>query len=136
MTALTENRYTKHRDGIITAHPVKAGAHIYKGSLVCADATGYAVAGDDAAGLTVLGVSIEECNNTAGGDAAMSVRVQAGGVFSFLKSGAITQADLGAVLYVKDDQSVALAAGVSNNIACGRLEALDGSAAVWLRLQL
>ena len=136
MTALTENRYTKHRDGIITAHPVKAASHIYKGSLVCADATGYAAPGDDAAGLCLLGVAIEECNNSDGGDGAMNVRVQAGGVFSFAKSGAITQADLGAVLYVKDDQSVALSAGVTNNIACGRLEALDGSAAVWLRLQL
>jgi len=136
MAALTENRYTKHRDGIITAQPVKAAAHIYKGSLVCADGTGYAVSGDDAAGLTLLGVAIEECANTAGGDGAMSVRVQASGVFSFLKSGAITQADLGAVLYVKDDQSVALAAGVSNNVACGRLEALDGTSSVWLRLQL
>lgn len=136
MTALTENRYTKHRDGIITAHPVKASAHIYKGSLVCADGTGYAVPGDDGAGLTVLGVAIEECDNSSGGDGAMSVRVQASGVFSFAKSGAITQADLGGVLYVKDDQSVALAAGVSNNIVCGRLEALDGTASVWLRLQL
>lgn len=136
MTALTENRYTKHRDGIVTAHPVKAAAHIFKGSLVCADSTGYAVPGDDAAGLAVLGVAIEECDNAAGGDGAMSVRVQSSGVFSFLKSGAITQADVGTVLYVKDDQSVALAAGVANSIACGRLEALDGSSAVWLRLQL
>jgi len=136
MTALTENRYTKHRDGIITAHPVKAGAHLYKGSLVCADATGYSVPGADTAGLKLLGVAIEEADNSDGADAALSIRVQAAGVFSFSKAGAITQADLGAALFISDDQTAALAADVTNDVPCGRLEALDGSNAVWVRLQL
>jgi hypothetical protein len=135
MTALTENRYTKHRDGIISAHPVKASTAIYKGSLVCADSTGYAVPGDDAAGLTLLGVAIEAANNASGANGDVSVRVQAAGVFSFAKSGTIAQADLGSALYVVDDQTVGLSAAVSNNIAAGRLESLDGSS-VWLRLQL
>ena len=136
MTALTENRYTKHRDGIITAHPVKAGAHIFKGALVCGDATGHAVAGADSAGLTVLGVAIEEADNTGGADAALCVRVQAAGVFSFAAAGALSQADLGSALYIADDQTVALAAEVTNAVACGRLEALDGAGGAWLRLAL
>lgn len=136
MTALTENRYTKHRDGIITAHPVKASTHIFKGSIVCADASGYAAPGDDAAGYTVLGIAIEEADNGSGGNGDVTVRVQASGVFSVAKSGTIAQGDLGSELYVVDDQTVGLAAAVTNNVACGRLEALDGGASVWLRLQL
>jgi hypothetical protein len=136
MAALTENRYTKHRDGIITAHPVKAAAHIFKGSLVCADSSGYAVPADDAASYTVLGVAIEEADNGSGSNGDVSVRVQAGGVFSFARAGTIGQGDLGAALYVADDQSVGLSAAVTNDIPCGRLEALDGTGAVWLRLQL
>ncbi len=135
MTALTANRYTRFRDGLITAHPVKAAAKIYKGSLVCADATGYAVPGADSAGLLFLGVALEESDNSGGADGALSVRVQAQGVFCFAKTGAIAQAQLGAALYVFDDQTVALAATTANDIACGRVEALDG-ADVWVRLKL
>lgn len=135
MTALTENRYTKHRDGLVTAHPVKAAAHIFKGSLVCADSTGYAVPGADSAGLTFLGVALEEADNGAGASGDLLVRVQTSGVLSFSKSGTITQADLGAALYIVDDQTVGLSATTTNDIACGRLEALDGSD-VWLRAEL
>ena len=136
MTALTENRYTRHRDGIVTAHPVKAGAHIYKGSLVCADSTGYAVPGADTADYVFLGVALEEADNSAGQDGSVLVRVQTAGVCSFAKSGAITQADVGAALCVADDQTVGLTATTTNDIPCGRLEAVDGSGGVWVRLQL
>lgn len=136
MTALTANRYTKHRDGIVTAHPIKASTHIYKGSIVCSDATGYAVPGDDASGQTVLGVALEEADNSSGANGALSVRVQTSGVFSFAATGTITQASIGAGLFVVDDQTVALAATTTNDVAVGRLEALDGSGYVWARLQL
>jgi hypothetical protein len=135
MTALSSNRYTKHRDGIITAHPVKAATKIYKGSLVCADSTGYAVRGADSAGCVFLGIAIEEADNSSGANGALSIRVQTSGVFSFAKSGSITQASLGSALYIVDDQTVGLAATTTNDIACGRLEALDGSDA-WLRVNL
>jgi len=135
MSALSDNRYTKYRDGLISALPVKAAAHIFKGSLVCADAAGYAVPGGDSSGFTFMGVALEEADNSAGANGALSVRVQTSGVFSFAKSGAITQASVGVKLYVLDDQTVAPAATTSNDIPCGRLEGLDGSD-VWLRVQL
>jgi hypothetical protein len=135
MTALTASRYTRHRDGLVTAQPVKASAQIHKGSLVAADASGYAVPGADTAGLTFLGVAIEDADNSGGASGAISVRVQTMGVFSFAKSGAITQASAGATLYLVDDQTVALAATTTNDIACGKLEGLDGSD-VWVRVKV
>lgn len=135
MTALSENRYTKFRDGLITAHPVKAGARIYKGSLVCADATGYAVPGADTAGLIFLGVALEQADNADGANGAKTVRVQTQGVFSFAKAGSIAQAQSGAALYVYDDQTVALVGTTAQDVLCGRLEAIDG-ADVWVRLRL
>jgi hypothetical protein len=135
MAALTANRYTKHRDGLVSAQPVKGGSRIYKGSLVCADSTGYAVPGADTANFVFLGIALEEANNIGGANGAISVRVQTLGVFSFAKSGSITQANVGANLYIVDDQTVALAATTTNDILCGQLEALDGSDA-WLRIQL
>jgi hypothetical protein len=127
MTPLTANRYTKFRDGLITAHPVKAAANIYKGSLVCAGTDGYAVPGADATGYTFLGVALEEADNTNGQSGDLLVRVQTQGVFSFGKSGTITQANIGANVYVVDDQTVGLAATTTYDVLCGRLEALDGT---------
>lgn len=135
MTALTEDRYTRHRDGVISAHPVKGSTTIYKGSLVCVDATGYAVPGADTASLTFIGVAIESAANSDGSDGDITVRVQAAGVFSFAKSGTITQASAGGDLYIIDDQTVGLTAAATNDIACGRLEGLDGSD-VWVRVKL
>jgi len=136
MTALTANRYTKHRDGIVTAHPVKGASRIFKGSIVCSDATGYAVAGADTAGYRVLGIALEEVDNTTGADGVRTIRVQASGVFSLAAGAAIAQADLGAELCVADDQSVALAADTVNDIPVGRLESRDGTGFVWVRLKL
>ncbi len=61
------------------------------------------------------------------------MRVQTSGVFSFARSGAVTIADVGSALYIVDDQTVALAAGVTNSVACGKLEGLDGSD-LWVRV--
>ena len=108
MAALTENRYTKHRDGLVTAHPVKTGTKIFKGSLVCLDDTGHAVPGADSAGFRFCGVAIETADNSGGADGDIRLRVQTMGVFSFAKSGSATQADSGLPLNVVDDQTVTL----------------------------
>ena len=135
MTALTANRYTKHRDGVLSAHPVLAGAHIFKGSLVCCCAEGYAEPGSDSADATFLGIAIEEADNTDGSSGEISIRVQALGVFNFAAAGSYTQADLGAEVYVADDQTVGLKADTFNEVYCGRLEGFDGSA-VWVRIKV
>ena len=135
MSALTTNRYTKHRDGLVTAHPVAEAAHIFKGSLVCANADGYAAPGADTAGFTFLGVALEEADNTDGADGGLTVKVLCCGVFLLGKTGTITQASLGAKVYIADDQTVALAATTTNDVPCGRIEALDGSA-LWIRIGL
>jgi hypothetical protein len=134
MTALTDNRYTKHRDGIVVAHGLKAGAHIFKGALVALDSTGYAVPASDTAGLVVMGIALEEADNSAGSDGDVIVRVQARGVFSLALGGTLDRTSIGRSVYVADDQTVAAVADVTNDIPAGRLEALDGAAACWVRL--
>lgn len=135
MTPLNSNRYTKYRDGLITALPVQEGAHIFKGSLVCVDAEGCAVPGGDSAVHTFMGVALEEVDNSEGKRAAFSVRVQTSGVFSFAKASALPQSCVGEEVYIVDDQTVGLDADVSCHIPCGRLEALDGGD-VWVRIKL
>ncbi|MCB1219274.1 MAG: hypothetical protein H7A35_05490 [Planctomycetales bacterium] len=135
MTALTESRYTRHREGTVTAHKVKGSTQIFKGGIVCADSTGHAVPGSDTAGQTFIGVAIEDADNSSGSDGDVNVRVMARGVFSFAKGGSITQADLGQPLYIVDDQTVAVVSTVTNDIQAGRLEGFDGTD-VWLRIDL
>jgi hypothetical protein len=135
MSALAANRYTSHRDGLCTAHPVGAAKHIYKGSLVCA-ASGYAGPGADISGLIFLGVALEEADNSGGSAGDIKVKVLTHGVFSFAKSGTIVQGDVGKPVYIVDDQTVALAATTTNDVPCGRIEGLDGASSLWVRLAL
>lgn len=135
MTALTESRYTRHREGTVTAHKVKAATQLFKGGIVCADTAGYAVPGGDTAGYTFIGVAIEDADNTNGADGDIIVRVMARGVFSFAKGGSISQADLGGPLYIVDDQTVAVVSSTTNDVEIGRLEGFDGDD-VWVRIDL
>lgn len=119
MAALTQPR-TKGEPrsaGYITL-PVKGATTIFGGSLVCTDASGYAVPGQVATTLTSQGIAEDTVVNT-GADGAKSVVVRgsAGGLDHPLENdGAnpVTIAHVGKTVYVQDDQTVcSLATGRS-----------------------
>jgi hypothetical protein len=86
---------------------VKAATKIYQGGLVVIDA-GYAKPGATATGLITAGVAMETVDNTSGGNGDLSCKVWAG-VFQFNNAGggdAITQAEVGTVCYVTDDNNL------------------------------
>lgn len=109
MTALTADRNTPEKDGQIIAVPVAASTAIKAGSLVVANASGYATKGAVAANLTYLGRADEAVDNSAGAAGAVSVRVRRNKAFKWANHGAdpVTQASLGKVCYIVDDQTVA-----------------------------
>ncbi len=115
--ALTANReLDRYVDQEMRALPVKGSTHIYKGALVGIDAsTGCArglVAGD-----TFAGVAYEEADNSAGADAALSVRVYTQGDFEH----ALTSADRtnnGGAVYASADNTITLVS--SGNSEVGR----------------
>lgn len=116
MSALSANRDSKHKEGVLVRYPVKTGVTIYKGGLVCTDSTGYAKPGADASGNIPLGVAFESADNSAGADGALYVKVWKSGSFEFAKgSAAIT--DVGDLMYIVDDQTVA--ATTTNSIKAG-----------------
>jgi len=118
MTALTADRETNMKDGILQACPVAATSLVYKGSLVCNNTSGYAVAGADTSGFIFRGVAYEQADNSSGADGDKTVRVWKKGIHYFAASGmAIT--DVGAAVYVSDDQTVAKT--TSNSVACGTI---------------
>jgi predicted RecA/RadA family phage recombinase len=120
MAALTQDRATPYREGIEIEFPVAAATKIYAGSLVCANAQGFAIPGADTAGLKFLGVALEQVDNTSGGDGAKVVRLRRRGVFEF-NAASITQTMVGDPMYVKDDNTFDDAAGTTNDIKAGVL---------------
>lgn len=129
---LTADRNTQMQDGGLIPVPMAAGVKIYGGSLVAANATGYATPGAAAANLTYLGRAEEMVDNAAGADGAKSVLVRRGKAFRFANSGAdpVTQASVGKLCYIVDDQTVALTNGNGTRSPAGVVLAVGADGVV------
>jgi len=133
MTALTAAYDAKRKDGKLVAHPVAAGARVFKGALVAVvTATGLAQSAADAAGMVFAGVAYETCDNTGGAAAAKSVRLLKTGDYTYAKAAAVL-ADIGKVAFVADDNTVSTAA-TTNNVPCGVVVGLLDAAHVVVRI--
>ncbi|MEW5903638.1 MAG: hypothetical protein AB1722_04750 [Pseudomonadota bacterium] len=132
--ALTADRNTQMKDGELIAVPVATTKKIFAGSLVAANATGYATPGAVATTLTYLGRAEETVDNSAGADGAVSVLVRRGKAFKFANSGtdAVTQASLGKVCYIEDDQTVSATNGTNTRSAAGTVVGVE-SDGVWVQ---
>ena len=134
MTALTSDRNTEYSLGDLLAIPVAAGERIFAGSLVCADADGYAVPAEDAAGLAFQGVATSQADNSSGDDGDKSVVVRRRGRYRLAYSGALTQAALGAKVYAVDDQTVDAANGISHSVLAGVIDRVEGPGDCWVSI--
>lgn len=133
--ALTADRNTDYKEGDQISVPVAAAKKIYAGSLVAANATGYATPGAIATTLTYLGRADEAADNSLGADGAISVLVRRRKAFKFANSAgdAVTQASLGKVCYIEDDQTVsATNAGGNTQSAAGIVIGVDADG-VWVQ---
>ena len=135
MTALTKDRNTVRRDGVQFADPVAAATRIFAGSLVCLNASGYAVPGTTSTTLKARGVAQEQVDNSAG--AAGDLRIETRrGVFPFANSTStdeITRADIGATAYIVDDQTVAKTSATNTRSVAGVIRDVDSNG-VWVEI--
>lgn len=131
--ALTQDRNTPYQDGELITVSVAANAVIHAGAMVVANASGYAAPGSTATGLTYLGRAEEAVDNTGGANGALTVMVRRKKAFKFKNYGAdpVTQASLGKVCYIVDDETVAATDGTGTRSAAGKVIGLD-SAGVWV----
>lgn len=133
--ALTADRNTKRRDGVLYSDPVAAATRLFAGSIVCLDASGNAVPGATATTLTARGVAQEQVDNRDG--AAGDLRVESRrGVFPFANSASadeITRADIGNSAYIVDDETVAKTDGTSTRSVAGVIRDVDDSG-VWVEI--
>jgi len=127
--ALAADRNTPMQDGELIPVPVAAGAKIYAGALVVANATGYAAPGSTALNLTYLGRAEEQVDNTGGADGDKTVLVRRLKAFKFANSGtdAVDQSMLGKTCYIVDDETVSKTDGAGTQSAAGTVLAVDSS---------
>ncbi len=129
-TALSADRNTQSRAAYEKKYGVAATTQIYKGSMVCLDATGFLIPASDSSGISaVVGVADENVLGTT--DGAIDCRVVSGRAFLFVAT-SITDAMHGTVMYVEDDQTVDDLAGVTNAIAAGFLLERVSNTSAWV----
>lgn len=133
MAALTADRPTPKRDGKTLSLPVAAATKLFAGSIVCVNTSSLAVKGAVSTTLKAAGVAREQADNSAG--AASDIRVEVSrGIHQFANSSAgdlIALADIGAICYIVDDQTVAKTNGSSTRSAAGIVRDVDANG-VWV----
>lgn len=135
MAALTAARNTPQLMDVQRApmtYKQKGSTTIYQGSLVVLNA-GYAAPGSTATGLIAVGRAKTTSVNS-GADGAVEIEVDEG-IFKWANAGgdALVAADVGALAYITDDQTVNKTA--TGKSAAGRLYRID-SDGVWVRTAL
>lgn len=132
MTAATQNVDVPRKEGDVLALPVKAATTIFAGTLVCVDASGWAVPGADTSGLVTQGVAMEKADNAAGANGDIYVRVRTRGLFEFPFQ--TTAPGIGVAVYCYDDSTVAIASVTTNDIKCG-IARVVGATKVWVDIE-
>jgi hypothetical protein len=111
-------------------YPVATGVKIYAGSLVCVNASGYAAPGANTVNFKLAGMALEQVDNTLGGNGAKKVLVRRTGEYLF-KSSSISQADVGKIMYLVDDQTFD-ESDPGQGIVCGVLTEYVSATSGWL----
>src|SRR4030042_4892350 len=127
--ALAADRATKYRDGVELDAPVATGVKIFAGSMICANASGYAAPGANTANFKFLGVALEQVDNTLGGNGAKTVRYRCIGVYEF-KASSISQVDVGKIMYLVDDETFD-ESNPGQGIVCGVLKKYISATKGW-----
>ncbi len=134
MAALTADRNTPRQQGVHVSALMAATAVIHAGALVAINATGYAVPGSTATGLTYFGRAEEAKDNSGGADGDETVLVRRQDAFQWENSGTdpVGQASLGKVCYIEDDQTVAATDGTGTRSEAGIVIGIDADG-VWVQ---
>lgn len=132
MTALADN-FARKRHGInpvvalAFAIGLAASTHVYQGSLVAVNQSGYLVPASADASLHVVGVAEEEVDNSSGAAGALTCAPRKG-VFYLSNSAttdAVSDVDIGRPCYVVDDNTVARTSNGGARPAAGIVAGVD-----------
>ncbi|NEY89324.1 hypothetical protein [Tabrizicola oligotrophica] len=134
MTALNSGRNTTMRLGDHRIEPMAAAVKVFMGAIVMRNAAGHVTKGATATGCIGVGRASDTFDNTTGaaGDLRCEYRT---GIFGFanLAADLVTQADVGKLCYIADDQTVAKTDGTGTRSPAGYVDGIEGGT-VWVRL--
>ena len=135
MTALTQDRNTQTKDGIVVGLAVGAGVKIFAGGMVGVNAAGFAVPASADATLVTVGRADQFVDNTTGGDGAVTVNIVRGKLVKManLAADPVTQASIGRNCYVADDQTVAAGHAVNTRPVAGKVFGIEADG-VWVAI--
>lgn len=133
MTAITTDRNTPYKDPFIVSVLLAAGVTVLAGTMAVVNADGFGQMATTADDLTYLGRFDEAVDNSAGDDGDKIAQVRRKKVFCWENHGAdpVTQASLGQLCYIVDNQTVAATDGTGTRSAAGIVLAID-SDGVWV----
>jgi hypothetical protein len=130
-TALTADRSTVERDGRLVSLTVDSNVVIYAGAMVCENGSAEAVPAADASGYACIGKAVAGADNTGANYSATKTVEVARGIFRWANGGSFTDANIGDLAYVADDQTVTTAGSATYDIVAGVIIDVDASG-VWV----
>lgn len=133
--ALTSERGTLKQARGPRAYPVAAAVKTYKGGIAVL-ASGYVKPGVTATGLLAAGMFIDSVNNVAGAAGDALAQVEEGTfLFDVASADPVTQADVGADVYIVDDETIAKTSGTNTRSVAGKLIGVENGMA-WVKIGL
>lgn len=139
--AMTEDRSVNDKSGggkYLSLPCDKVAQTIYQGALVNTDATGFVVKAGDTVGHCFAGVAFEKVSYTVddAADGGHVISVINKGVVPLPCETVVTQANIGNLVYVKDDEKVALTGDSTNKVGVGRIVKIEDATnkLVWVDL--
>ncbi|AOJ10594.1 hypothetical protein [Burkholderia mayonis] len=134
MTALTADRDTVSRAGLLFSYPAKSSVLFFTGAIAAIDtATGFATKGAESTTLKGAGIVQEQVDNTTGADGATRVTIRRGQWRVANSAGVdqLTLKDVGSPAYIVDDQTVAKTDGGGKRSVAGPVVDIDPGG-VWI----
>lgn len=137
MADVSANRDPQTKAGELQSYLVEDNVHIFSGTGVCVNTSGYATPMGDDSGSVFVGVAIQEIDNTLTGHSqgGKRVRVRMVGNAVFTKATA-AQTDLGLPVYAGYDGTVVVAGSSTNKVFVGTIIEIISSSLVRVQLKL
>lgn len=136
MTAATTSRATSMRVGTTIHGLLAATALVLAGTMVCRDAAGNIVDGDQDDDLHFAGVSRQDVDNSTGIAGDEGAELWTDGEF-LLASAGLAAGDEGKEVFLLDNQTVVLGdhPGLTHRIKVGTIAEVVSATAAWVRIQ-
>jgi hypothetical protein len=110
--------------GTVTIKEVAGSEHIYMGDIIALNSSGYLVQAKDVTTNNVIGIAIQEVDNSAGADGDLSISCHEGG-YVWLEYAGLDRTNYRDTVYLSTEKIVTTKALTVNKVGVGVLIELD-----------